>query len=71
MTKHILAALPLLVTAASAHADAGAAMEGATISGMMLIGVAAAASLWFSMHERRRESGRQPISLIAKTRRDR
>lgn len=69
MTRKILAAIPLLVTAAAAQADAGGAMEGATISGMLLIGVAAAASLWFSMHERRRESGRQRVSLIAKPRR--
>jgi hypothetical protein len=69
MTRQFLAALPLLATAAAARADAGGLMEGATISGMMLIGVAAAASLWFSMQERRRESGGQRVSLIAKPRR--
>jgi hypothetical protein len=62
--------MSLLTTSAAAHADAGGALEGAAVSGMLLIAVAAATTFWIAMREREREAPRQsPLRLRVKARR--
>jgi hypothetical protein len=70
MTSRVLAAMSLLATSAAARADAGGAVEGAALSGMLLMAVAAAASFWIAMREREREAPRHsPLRLRVKARR--
>lgn len=70
MTNKSLLTLPLLAGSAAAHAGVEGALDGAAMSGMLLIGVTAVAALWLAARERRRESGKPaPVRLRVKARR--
>lgn len=70
MTLRFLMSLPLLAGSAAAHAGVEGAMDGAAMSGMVLIGAMAACALWLAARERRREArAPQTVRLRAKARR--
>lgn len=70
MNANTVLALPILASAAAARADTGGTIDGATLSGMLLLAVLAAALVRVGLREWRRETGRpDPVRLRVKARR--
>lgn len=70
MNAKIFLALPFLTTAAAANADTGGPIDGATLSGMLLLALLATALVRVGLKEWRRETGRpEPVRLRTRARR--